>query len=85
MTNSEKVLEFFPRIKALGLTVTDYNCTWYVNAEQLEGILERDHMKLYIITENGYAITNKLTMEQVLEKFGSVKQLEAAGYRVVET
>lgn len=84
MTNSDKVLDFFPRIKALGLTVTDYNCTWYVNAERLEGVLERDYMKLYVVTQDGHVITTKLTMQQIVEKFGSVKQLEAAGCRVIE-
>lgn len=36
----EAALEAYPNIKKLGLTVCDYNCTWYVSAEQLENILK---------------------------------------------
>jgi hypothetical protein len=41
-------------------------------------------MKLYIVTQDGYAITGKLTMQQIVDKFGSVQKLEAAGLRVIE-
>jgi hypothetical protein len=41
-------------------------------------------MKLYVVTQDGHVITGKLTMQQILEKFGSIQQLEAAGCRVVE-
>jgi hypothetical protein len=40
-------------------------------------------MKYYIVTQDGHAITEKLTMKQIVEQFGSVQELEAAGCRVV--
>jgi hypothetical protein len=41
-------------------------------------------MKLYVVTQDGHQITEWLTMKQVIEKFGSVRELEAAGLRLVE-
>jgi hypothetical protein len=32
----DEALEFFPNIKDLGLTVVDYNCTWYTDAERAD-------------------------------------------------
>lgn len=32
----DQALEYFPNIKQLGLSVSDYNCNWWVDAESLE-------------------------------------------------
>lgn len=37
----EEALDYFPNIKALGLSVSDYNCTWYVDAVRLEKKLQK--------------------------------------------
>lgn len=36
----DEALDYFPNIKDLGLSVFDYNCTWYVNAERIDKKLE---------------------------------------------
>ena len=40
--------------------------------------------KMFVVTQDGFAITDKMTMQQIIEKFGDIKQLEAAGLRVIE-
>lgn len=38
----------------------------------------------YWLTENGYRILDKpLTLEQITDKWGSVQEIEAAGYTLV--
>lgn len=54
----DKALKEFPYIKKTGLTVCDYNCTWYVNAEKVENKLK----ELYD-TIHKY---QKLTLDQEL-------------------
>lgn len=41
-------------------------------------------MNLYYVTQDGHKITGKMTITQIIEKFGSVQELEAAGLRLVE-
>lgn len=36
----EQALEYYPNIKEFGLGVCDYNCSWWVSADQLEKLLE---------------------------------------------
>ncbi len=42
-------------------------------------------MKYYYVTQDGHVITERLSMRQVIERFGSVRELEAAGLRLVES
>lgn len=36
----DQALEFYPNIKKFGLSICDYNCTWYVSADRLEALLK---------------------------------------------
>lgn len=40
-------------------------------------------MTLYYVTQDGYKITDKLSLQAIIERFGNIEQLEAAGFRLV--
>jgi CRISPR/Cas system-associated protein Cas7 (RAMP superfamily) len=54
----DEALKYFPNIKDAGLTVCDYNCTWYVNAERVDKKLKILHDKL---------ATAKSALNEILE------------------
>lgn len=39
---------------------------------------------MYVLLDDGHAITEPMTIEEIIEQFGSIKDLEASGIRIIK-